>query len=295
VKRNRLQEAVKAGRVPVGHMIWEFSTRGIAKLVESADLDFVLIDMEHSEFDLDKVADLIAWFKATNIAPFVRVPGCHYHFMARVMDGGALGVMIPNLETPEQARTAVNSVKYAPMGKRGVGLEYLDAVDAVAIAVGRRRRGEIGDRAARFGLGHADGDHRFAAKNLAEITVFLVSAAIFGEHAHRAEVAGLNHIRAARTGFGHRFNRQNRIHQRAALPAIGLGKSNAHQALFGHQLRHVPRVLGLVRAGECAGFQMLLRKAADGIAELLLFGGKFEVHFLAGRCKGGVARLSQVV
>jgi len=122
VKRNRLQEAVKAGRVPVGHMIWEFSTRGIAKLVESADLDFVLIDMEHSEFDLDKVADLIAWFKATNIAPFVRVPGCHYHFMARVMDGGALGVMIPNLETPEQARTAVNSVKYAPMGKRGVGL-----------------------------------------------------------------------------------------------------------------------------------------------------------------------------
>ena len=122
MKKNRLQAAVKSGRIPVGHMVWEFSTRGIAKLVESADLDFVLIDMEHSEFDVDKVADLIAWFKATDIAPFVRVPGCHYHFMARVMDGGALGVMIPNLETPEQARLAVNSVKYAPVGKRGVGI-----------------------------------------------------------------------------------------------------------------------------------------------------------------------------
>ncbi|MBM3794439.1 MAG: hypothetical protein FJW31_10290 [Acidobacteria bacterium] len=122
MKNNRLQEAVKSGRIPVGHMVWEFATRGIAKLLESADLDFVLIDMEHSEFDVDKVADLITWFKATDIAPFVRVPGCHYHFMARVMDGGALGVMIPNLETPEQARLAVNSVKYAPMGKRGVGL-----------------------------------------------------------------------------------------------------------------------------------------------------------------------------
>ena len=122
MKKNRLREAVQAGRIPVGHMVWEFSTRGIAKLLATADLDFVLIDMEHSEFDLGKVADLIAWFKATDIAPFVRVPGCHYHFMARVMDGGALGVMIPNLETPEQARLAVNSVKYAPMGKRGVGL-----------------------------------------------------------------------------------------------------------------------------------------------------------------------------
>lgn len=122
MKKNKLKQAVADGRIPVGHMVWEFSTRGIAKLVETANLDFVLLDMEHSEFDVDKIADLIAWFKATDIAPLVRVPGCHYHFMARVMDGGALGVMIPNLETPEQARLAVNSVKYAPMGNRGVGL-----------------------------------------------------------------------------------------------------------------------------------------------------------------------------
>ncbi|MFN7921101.1 MAG: aldolase/citrate lyase family protein [Bryobacteraceae bacterium] len=122
MKDNRLKRIVAQGGVPVGHMVWEFGTRGIAKILESADLDFVLIDMEHSEFDTERVADLCAWFKATDIAPFVRVPSCLYHFMARVMDGGALGVMIPNLETPEQARLAVDSVKYAPMGKRGVGL-----------------------------------------------------------------------------------------------------------------------------------------------------------------------------
>jgi 2-dehydro-3-deoxyglucarate aldolase/4-hydroxy-2-oxoheptanedioate aldolase len=103
-------------------MIWEFATRGIAKILESADLDFVLIDMEHSEFDTDRVADLVAWFKATPIAPFVRVPQCLYHFLARVMDAGALGVMVGNVETPEQARLIVQSVKYPPMGKRGVGL-----------------------------------------------------------------------------------------------------------------------------------------------------------------------------
>jgi 2-dehydro-3-deoxyglucarate aldolase/4-hydroxy-2-oxoheptanedioate aldolase len=122
MKDNRLKRVIAKGGIPVGHMIWEFGTRGIAKLLETADLDFVLIDMEHSEFDTDRVADLIAWFKATDIAPFVRIPSCLYHFMARVMDAGALGVMVPNLETPEQAHLAVNSVKYAPMGKRGVGL-----------------------------------------------------------------------------------------------------------------------------------------------------------------------------
>jgi len=122
MKDNRFKKVVAAGGIPIGHMIWEFGTRGIAKLLESADLDFVLIDMEHSEFDTDRVADLLAWFKATDIAPFVRVPSCLYHFIARVVDGGALGVMIPNMETAEQARLAVDAVKYAPMGKRGVGL-----------------------------------------------------------------------------------------------------------------------------------------------------------------------------
>ncbi|MEZ5399562.1 MAG: aldolase/citrate lyase family protein [Bryobacteraceae bacterium] len=122
MKDNKYKKAVAEGRVPVGHMLWEFSTRGIAKILQSADLDFVLIDMEHSEFDTDKVADLLAWFKATDIAPFVRVPQCVYHFMARVMDGGALGVMVGNVETFAQARLIVDSVKYAPMGRRGVGL-----------------------------------------------------------------------------------------------------------------------------------------------------------------------------
>jgi 2-dehydro-3-deoxyglucarate aldolase/4-hydroxy-2-oxoheptanedioate aldolase len=103
-------------------MLWEFGTRGIAKILESADLDFVLLDMEHSEWDTERVADLIAWFKATPIAPFVRVPQAMYHFLARVMDAGAMGVMIGNVETPEQARLIVDSVKYPPMGRRGVGL-----------------------------------------------------------------------------------------------------------------------------------------------------------------------------
>lgn len=122
MKQNRFRQVVAAGRIPVGHMIMEFSTRGIAKLLEAADVDFVLYDMEHSGTDMERICDLIAWSKAAPFAPFVRVPQGMYHFLARVMDAGALGVMVANVETPEQARGIVDAVKYAPMGKRGLGL-----------------------------------------------------------------------------------------------------------------------------------------------------------------------------
>jgi 2-dehydro-3-deoxyglucarate aldolase/4-hydroxy-2-oxoheptanedioate aldolase len=122
MKPNRFREALEEGRTPLGHMIMEFATRGIAKLLEGAGVDFVLLDMEHTGFDAGCIADQIAWFKATPIAPFVRVPQNHYHFLARTMDAGALGVMVGNVETPEAARQIVDAVKYAPMGRRGVGL-----------------------------------------------------------------------------------------------------------------------------------------------------------------------------
>lgn len=122
MKTNLLRRRVVESRMAVGHMIMEFGTRGIAKIVESAGIDFVLLDMEHSGIELERVADLIAWFKATPIAPVVRVPGALYHFVARCLDAGALGIMAPNVESVEQARIIVNAVKYAPEGNRGLGL-----------------------------------------------------------------------------------------------------------------------------------------------------------------------------
>ena len=119
---NRFRNVVEAGKVPVGHMVWEFATRGISKLCEGAGVDFVIFDMEHSGFDVDKMADVLAWAKACDFTPFVRVPVCDYQFMARIMDAGAMGVMVGNVKNVEEARRIVNAVKYAPMGGRGVGI-----------------------------------------------------------------------------------------------------------------------------------------------------------------------------
>ncbi|HYZ84450.1 MAG TPA: aldolase/citrate lyase family protein, partial [Bryobacteraceae bacterium] len=122
MKQNRFRQALSEGRMPVGHMVLEFATRGIAKIVETAGVDFVVYDMEHSGIGVDRMFDLIAWSKAASYAPFVRVPQAQYHFLARIMDAGALGVMIGNVQTPEEARDIVAAVKYAPTGRRGVCL-----------------------------------------------------------------------------------------------------------------------------------------------------------------------------
>jgi len=127
MKANRFKEVLAAGKVPVGHMIVEFNVRGIAKMLEGAGVDFVVVDMEHGTFDVREVADLVAWFKATPIAPFVRVPELTCSFIARALDTGALGVMVPNVKTASQAKAVVDAAKYRPVGRRG--LTFASAVN----------------------------------------------------------------------------------------------------------------------------------------------------------------------
>ncbi|HRJ42480.1 MAG: hypothetical protein KJZ86_14290 [Caldilineaceae bacterium] len=122
MKVNRAKQTLASGKVAVGHMLMEFASHGIAQMLAFADLDFVLIDMEHSPFTSQDVARLVGWFGATEIAPIVRVPQPHYHFIARCLDAGALGVMVPNVKTGPEAKGIVDCVKYAPLGERGVAL-----------------------------------------------------------------------------------------------------------------------------------------------------------------------------
>ncbi len=122
LSKNGIQTAIDSNGVAFGHMVMEFATPGIAKLCASADLDFVLIDMEHGPLDLSQVAQMLAGYKATRISPLVRVPALEYHFVARVMDAGAHGIMAPNVQTAAQARLLNNAMRYAPAGFRGMGL-----------------------------------------------------------------------------------------------------------------------------------------------------------------------------
>jgi len=122
MKPNKMQQALAATGTAAGHMISEFGTRGIARIVAGTGVDFVMIDMEHTGYDTERIADLCSWFRAVDVAPMVRIPQGLYHFCARTLDAGALGIMVANVETAAQAKEIVDACKYAPLGKRGVAL-----------------------------------------------------------------------------------------------------------------------------------------------------------------------------
>jgi 2-dehydro-3-deoxyglucarate aldolase/4-hydroxy-2-oxoheptanedioate aldolase len=100
-------------------MVFEFDSAGIAHLAAGAGAEFVIFDMEHTGWGLDTVRRLMSASKAANTMPYVRVPATEYHFLARCLDVGALGLMVPMVESAEQAAKIVRSTKYPPDGRRG--------------------------------------------------------------------------------------------------------------------------------------------------------------------------------
>src|SRR6185312_11111426 len=120
-RESRLKRVLAAGRRAAGTMVFEFNTPGIGRLLESTDVDFVIFDMEHSGFELDQIRSVMSWSRAAGFTSLVRVPADDYHFLARVLDVGAQGVMVPKVATGEQAEAIVQYCNYPPRGNRGAG------------------------------------------------------------------------------------------------------------------------------------------------------------------------------
>jgi 2-keto-3-deoxy-L-rhamnonate aldolase RhmA len=117
-------KAMAGTRAPkFGHFIVEFATPGIGHILKSAGCDFVLFDLEHSGFHFETVKSVIRYFEAAQLPAIVRVPSREYQHIARAMDMGAEGLMLPMVGTAAEAREIVRAMKYHPMGGRGVALQ----------------------------------------------------------------------------------------------------------------------------------------------------------------------------
>lgn len=116
---NQVKRQLQAGKTSLGTMMFEFPTTGIGRVAAVAGAEFAVYDMEHTGWDIETIRMLIATTPREQMVPIVRIPACDYHFVARVLDGGAMGIMVPMVETEEQARSLVSSAKYPPVGRRG--------------------------------------------------------------------------------------------------------------------------------------------------------------------------------
>jgi 2-keto-3-deoxy-L-rhamnonate aldolase RhmA len=106
----------------LGQMLLELFTPGMAHMIANCGLEFVLYDMEHGRCDISTVAGLINSARGAGLVPIVRVPDLEVKPISRLLDLGAMGVMVPRVETGEQMRDIIAQLKYAPQGRRGVAL-----------------------------------------------------------------------------------------------------------------------------------------------------------------------------
>jgi len=119
MRQNHVKHKILSSGTSIGAFIFEFATTGIGRLTAEAGAEFALYDMEHTGWSVETIRMLIATARATPMIPLVRIPATEYDFIARILDMGAMGIMIPMCESAEQAQTFVASAKYPPVGRRG--------------------------------------------------------------------------------------------------------------------------------------------------------------------------------
>ena len=109
MKANKVKRALEHGGVAMGTMMLEFSTTGIARIAAEAGSEFAVFDMEHTGWSMETIRMLMASSAGAEIVPMVRVPALQYHFISRILDVGAMGVVVPFVSSEEQAREIVSS------------------------------------------------------------------------------------------------------------------------------------------------------------------------------------------
>ena len=120
MQANPVREKLLRGETAFGVMAFEFFTPGLPQILAAAGAEYVILDMEHSGCGIDTMKQQIACARGVGIVPLVRVPGSAYHLIAPVLDAGALGIMVPLVETAEQAQDIAASCRYRPHGRRGL-------------------------------------------------------------------------------------------------------------------------------------------------------------------------------
>ena len=92
-----------------------------AEVVGTAGFDWVVVDGEHSPNDIRSIRDQLIALEASDTHPVVRVPIGETRLIKQVLDIGAQTVLVPMVETAEQAEELVRACRYPPEGTRGVG------------------------------------------------------------------------------------------------------------------------------------------------------------------------------
>ncbi len=108
-------QAVFGGWIMIGHP-------SVAELMAGEGFDWIAVDLEHTSTDLRTFHEIVLAMKGTGVDLFARMPGHDPDFAKRLLDAGANGIIVPNVNTAEEAKLAAGMAKFPPAGFRGAAL-----------------------------------------------------------------------------------------------------------------------------------------------------------------------------
>lgn len=119
MKTNRMKSKLLAGEPALGCSIMVPSPQ-MVEMVGHAGFDWVLIDLEHGTIDLETAELMIMAAEASGVTPIARPRSNRKQDISSVMDRGAMGVQVPHVNSADDARRAVEAVKFGPGDLRGL-------------------------------------------------------------------------------------------------------------------------------------------------------------------------------
>ena len=118
---NAAKARLKKNQLAVGIGVRLVRNVDIIKVMKAAGFDWLFLDLEHGAMSIENACEIATAAQDSGIAPIVRVPYGELAMATRILDGGALGIVIPHVDTAEEAREIADKLRYAPIGHRSVG------------------------------------------------------------------------------------------------------------------------------------------------------------------------------
>jgi 2-keto-3-deoxy-L-rhamnonate aldolase RhmA len=116
-----LRERMRSGETVFGLGVRLARTGEIALVAKAAGFDWLFVDMEHNALSIDTAAQICLAAQAAGLPALVRIPGDDPLTAARLLDGGATGIVVPHVDSPEQIAPVIARCRFPPKGRRSIG------------------------------------------------------------------------------------------------------------------------------------------------------------------------------
>jgi 4-hydroxy-2-oxoheptanedioate aldolase len=120
MKKNAVKQALRAGRAQVGTWL-SLGSITAARFLARAGFDFCCVDIEHTLVDWETATHMFASIADAGCTALARVPANRHDHIKRVLDNGAMGIVVPMVNSRQEAEQAVSAALYPPAGTRSVG------------------------------------------------------------------------------------------------------------------------------------------------------------------------------